>query len=114
MGVSTFTKFVSDDKKSVVYIMGAALASAVVIKRQRGSYVHVYYYGDITIEGGITFSFPEERKCSGSLFIKPDEHIYLDLRLYSLKDSDRLLDLGPVGIFLRPLGVVGCNITVPA
>lgn len=114
MGVSTFTKFVLDDKKGVVYIKGAALASAAVIKQQRGSCVRVYYYGDITIEGGITLSFPEEHKGIGSLFIKYDGHIYLDLRLYSLTASDRLLDLGPVGVFLRSVGVVGCNITVPA
>ena len=110
-----FTKFVLDDKKSVVYIRNSALVFAEVIRQQRGAYVCVYYYGDITTEGGITLSFPADRKCIGSLFIKPDGHIYLDLRLYSLTASDRLLDLGPVGVFLRSVGgVVGCNITVPA
>ena len=114
MGASTFTKFVLDDKKGVIYIKGAALASAAVIRQQRGAYVRVYYYGDIAIEGGIILSFPEECERIGSLFIKYDGHIYLDLSIYSLTDSDRLLDLGPVGVFLRPLGVVGCNIAVPA
>lgn len=107
-----FTKFVLDDKKSVVYIRKAALAFAEVIRQRRHRGARVYYCGTITLENGSTLAISEESCYIGSLFIKSDGHVYLDLRI-ALRDI--ILDLGPVGVFLRSIGgLVGCNITVPA
>lgn len=107
-----FTKFVLDDKKSVVYIRKAALAFVEVIRQRHPRGVRVYYYGAITLENGSTLAISAERYYIGSLFIKSDGHVYLDLRIAA---KDIILDLGPVGVFLRSIGgLVGCNITVPA
>lgn len=114
MGVSTFTKFVLDDKGSVVYIKDIATVFEYALRSSPRRKCCVQYYGRIHVEGIGSLAIPEEYQYTGSLFINSDGRVYLDLRFAGNKV--KLADLGSVGIFLRSIAdtcTVGCNITVP-
>lgn len=108
-----FTKFVLDDKGSVVYIKDIDRSFDYAMRRSSCRKCSVQYYGYIDLERIGVLAIPEEYQYTGVLFVNSDGRVYLELRIAGTKTKRACL--GSVGIFLRSIAAtwtVGCDITV--